>query len=339
MINTHLKVRRLIRGRFSENIAILLQKKINQWSFDDFACYLPGLFRYLKKERRALFRKNGYELLALILPPFLEERYITKLLDCIETEELPGSRALLIKSIHKRRLPEQLSIATIRRMMRIDDGCYHRHGIAAAGRAGNEGISLLLDALKCTRNDIEVRQICQVLFISGNLRCLPVLMARLGSLNDKCDKSIYNTMRAIETRFGVPNDLQKLINDPDTWKMRWGTSPQHFVSFMNMLSVLNGFNIESDFVDWYAGLFIAELEIDIGSYESYTALRLSCNKKEWMAELLEEMSHQADGRLTIDKLLQAAGVTYSEASRTAKLSKDMIIECFFIKLNLRIPFS
>ena len=339
MINTHLKVRRLIRGRFSENIAILLKQKTNQWNFDDFECYLPGLFRYLKKEKRALFRKNGCELLTVILPPVVEEKYVTKLLDCIEAEDYPELRMLLIRSIHRRRVPKQLSIATIRRMMQIGDDYYHRYALEAAGQAGKDGITLLLDTLKCTRNGIEARRICQILFGKGNIGCLPVLIARLGTLDDKCDKSIYNTVQAIETRSLVPDDLRKLINNPDTWKVRWGTSPRHFVSFMNMFSVLNGFNIESDFTDWYAALFIAELGIDISPYKSYAALRLSCNEKEWMAELLEEMSHQAEGSLTIDKLLQGAGVTYSNAAETAKLSKDMIMECLFTKLNLHIPFS
>lgn len=335
MTNTHQKVRRLIRGQLMEKKIRSLFHRITEENAEEFACYLPGLFRFLKKRKDRLSRENGCILLGLIFPRTTKEKHIVKLLHCIEVEKDDRLHKLLLKILYSRRLPEQLSLPVIKRMINTNDVYCRKHAIKAAGLAGRPGIDLLLQILGSTVSENEVRIICTILCEKGDFCSLAVLVARLNTINGKCDKNIHKAIRAIQEREGVSEKRRGLINDSETWKLKWNNPLEQLVGFVKLCAYFTKMDaITEEFVDLLAGIYIRELAVDISPYKDYKELRLAFNGKEWMEQLWMERSYADMDKASafIDLFLQMR-FEHTEAASTACLSEKLLIDCLLTKLK------
>ena len=162
-------------------------------------------------------------------------------------------------------------------------------------------------------------------------------MARLHPGDEEVNSCIREAIQAIGSRLEMDGEIKEKLNDPSFWRIKWRGSPASFVTFITVLTMMNGGANSEEENDQFAEILIDEMQVDISPYQTYRELRL-CISGEHLFDGMEKIQEYLESELLMGIALNGTGVEESRETQFKDLYFEMMNDYLMTRLRRRIAF-
>lgn len=328
----HFLIRKLLKERVSECFPIETVEMPDDIA--PFQCYVCGLFRYVKKEKRAGCRKIAYVILKHILKGEVSKKDKEKLLKRFFNEKDVHISALIQEILAQVLAPQSWKVFKL--VVIVDNREINKDAVIE-GDLRMLRKDWLVSRLKDARAFPEIKALAGICGQIANMNAIPVLMAHLGTSNGLCDPDILSAINSITTRMEMSEKQVELIKNPETWQIKWNGSPAMFAVCIEMMwMAFKPDGEDKECPPEFAELFIREMGVQLHPYHSFAELKQSCNAKDEKTTVIEWLVEGEEPASVMEKFLYGSELSFCTDLDLADLTRDDVIESFRIKMLRRI---